>query len=173
MGTRGIPPLTVSIWCSSLGTVFTVLTSIPFVPYCDFDNATWKTWYGVVYAAIFGASIPWTLNTIGAKYARPTLMTLHSTAFPVHAAILSYMLLGQTVHWSIFIGAALILSGVVIVVLAKYRESKQLPDAQKPKVDVNVAQGVLIQPPVELEEAVIEEQISGTDQEPKGDEQTE
>lgn len=139
MSKRGIPPLTVSSWSCLYGLIFTSITAIPFVPNCDFVNATWQAWYAVVYAGTFGASLSWTLNTAASKYTQPTMMAIHQTAMPVWTAILSYILLGEMIPWYAAGGAVLVVAGVVCVAIAKYKDAKNKKIAE---IEANIIEGL-------------------------------
>jgi hypothetical protein len=82
--------------------------------------------YRVVFSATFGASIPWTIGTFACKYLKPTMVVVHSCTLPVWTALLGFVMLGTVISWFTALGALFIVSGVLIVAIAKYKENKQM-----------------------------------------------
>ncbi|KAL0483178.1 hypothetical protein AKO1_014825 [Acrasis kona] len=118
-----VPTLTVSFWCYLYSTIFTTAVASFYWTSINLDTITWEAWYGVVYAATMGASIPWTINAYGTKLLKPTARAVHGAMAPVYTAIFSYLLLGDIIGWYMAVGALVISSGVVCVGLSKSMET--------------------------------------------------
>jgi drug/metabolite transporter (DMT)-like permease len=118
-----VPPISVSTWSCFFSGIFTSAISFFFMSQCDFKGAPWQVWYGLVFAAIFGASIPWTIGTATCKYLKPTMVVIHSCTLPLWTALLGYLLLGSLISWHMAVGALAIVTGVLIVAVAKWQEN--------------------------------------------------
>jgi drug/metabolite transporter (DMT)-like permease len=140
MNKHDVPPITVSAYSCGYSGVLTTLVSLFFFNKCDFAGSTWQVWYGLVFAATFGAAIPWTIGTFTCKYLKPTMVVVHSCTLPLWTAVLSYFLLGTVISVYTGIGAVAIVTGVLIVAVAKWKESnaKPVPIEELTIVDASV-----------------------------------
>ena len=71
-------------------------------------------WAAVLFTAIFGTSLAFLAQNFAQKYTSPTKAVIIFTAEPVFAFIFSFLLLGETLSFEGFAGAALIVSGMLL-----------------------------------------------------------
>jgi drug/metabolite transporter (DMT)-like permease len=141
-----IPPLSVSMWSLFTSSIFTsVCSTVFYSEYSKLAGLSWQVWYGVFYGGIIGACVPWTLGTLASKLVKPTVVVIHGTMLPIWTNILSFILLGEIIPWYAAVGATVIITGVILVAYAKYKENK---DAMAK----SLAEQQLEPEPVELKE---------------------
>lgn len=71
-------------------------------------------WWGVLYVGILSTAIAFYLWVYGFSVMDAGTGSLFFFAQPVVAAILGALLLGETIHWYFYVGAGLILAGMVV-----------------------------------------------------------
>ena len=107
-------------------TIGSVLTT--FVCICDpkLDGEQWKLsenylpWLALLYAAIFATFLNYNLYSWTGTVTSPAIISVYSTAQPVGTAILSYLMIpGTHINYLEYIGAVLVVAGLLCTVLAK------------------------------------------------------
>lgn len=79
------------------------------------QHFTLQLWGFFLYICFFATIIPYALLLKGLKYIKASRASIISTMEPVMAGVLAYLILGETISKSEFLGYALILLGVVAV----------------------------------------------------------
>jgi drug/metabolite transporter (DMT)-like permease len=159
-----MPPLMVTAWMN-FGNMFFTLALVPFFwSQCNFAGADWSAYYGVFYAGVIGASIPWTINNFVTKKLKPIAVTIYACTQTIFVAIFSYLVLDDTIKWYTAVGALVIISGVLVVAYAKYRESLTKQVKEEPIVDVE-APTIVSGPNSPVEEIELDEKLEKLDAE--------
>lgn len=83
-----------------------------------------------------GGSIPFAITTFASKHLGPTAVSIHSTYLPLISALFAYLFMGQTLSYFVIFGAILITIGVLLVVFARWRETKQAAATMAPVVEL-------------------------------------
>jgi hypothetical protein len=134
----------VTAWMN-FGNMFFTLALVPFFwSQCNFAGADWSAYYGVFYAGVIGASIPCTQT--------------------IFVAIFSYLVLDDTIKWYTAVGALVIISGVLVVAYAKYRESLTKQVKEEPIADIE-APTIVSGPNSPVEEIELDEKLEKLDAE--------
>lgn len=125
LGERGMhryAPWTVTFYAF----LFAAVTWNLFQPPLHFVYAGYSAeqWGYMAYIATIGTLIPFGLFFVGVNHIRSTRATISSTAEPISAAFMAYVLLGETLEPLQILGGALVI--VAIVVLQLQRERSDL-----------------------------------------------
>lgn len=76
-------------------------------------------WWGVAYVGVMSTAVAFYLWNKGFSMMNASPASLFFFAQPLVAAVLGALLLGETLHWYFFVGAALILAGLIWSALAR------------------------------------------------------
>jgi len=132
--TSGVPVLTVTFWTFFCGT-FALLIPLPVFAYFKYDSIEelffWRqnsislySWLGLLYAGTFGGAFAFAVTSVSSKRLGPTITVIYGCVLPFFLSILSHFVLHTAINYFIFIGAVIIIAGVLMVSIARYRESK-------------------------------------------------
>jgi drug/metabolite transporter (DMT)-like permease len=149
-----IPPLTVTAWNNVFNMIFTCSIAPFFWSQCNFADSSWDVYYGIIYAGTIGASIPWSLNNFATKKLKPTVVVIYACMQTIFVAIFSYFVLNETMTWTSAVGAIVIISGVVCVAIAKYREIK-LTEENDPEEPVQKITDIELPPKLDGSDTVM------------------
>lgn len=110
---RGAPPMPSISFATGFVTVAAVVTW-PFALTVDPStvNADWTHWAGVVGLGIIPSAIAQALYMLLIARTSATFLSLTGYSIPVMAAVLGFVLFGETQSWHAMLAFALILSGV-------------------------------------------------------------
>lgn len=119
MATLHYSSLTVSVYATASGLVFT--TPVAYLT----EWQSWSpaplpalVWWGVAYVGVISTAVAFYLWVKGFSMMDAGSASLFFFAQPLVAAVLGALLLGETLHWYFFVGAALILAGLVVSAFA-------------------------------------------------------
>lgn len=115
IATEHCSTLTVSVWATFTGLLF----NAPIAWLTErhlFDPAAVPAlaWWGVAYVGVISTAVAFYLWVKGFSMMDASTASLFFFAQPLVAAILGALLLGETLHWYFYLGAALIGAGLVI-----------------------------------------------------------
>lgn len=87
------------------------------LPFLGFAPGTYRgrVWIALLVIAVVGSLLPFGLFVRGLAYLSPTQATVVSTTEPVIAAVVAYLVLGETMAPLQYVGALLVLVAVVLV----------------------------------------------------------
>lgn len=116
MASRHYSALTVTLYATVSGILFTA--PIAYLT----ELRTWSlpgeipalVWWGVAYVGVISTAVAFYLWNKGFSMMDASPASLFFFAQPLVAAVLGALLLGETLHWYFFLGAALILAGLVV-----------------------------------------------------------
>lgn len=133
LGERGMhryAPWTVSFYAF----LFASVTWNIFQPPFDFVHAgyTVAQWGSILYIATVGTLIPFGLFFVGVNHIRSTRATIASTAEPISAALMAYVLLGETLEPLQFLGGVLVIAAIVVLQIQQ-EKSLLAPEAIRSK----------------------------------------
>lgn len=104
----------------SIGTAFTVLLfaalSYSFTSADLYFNGSLLPWLGLAYASTFATVYTYNALSWGGRQLSPSTTTVYSTFQPVGTMILSFLILNDVVTTPEFVGAALVVVGLIITV---------------------------------------------------------
>jgi drug/metabolite transporter (DMT)-like permease len=82
-------------------------------------------WFGVLYAGFVIGATSFTISAFANKYSTPTTAAIYNTAAPLFSIIFAVIFNGKIPTPLALIGVAGITVGVLLVVIARHRESKK------------------------------------------------
>jgi drug/metabolite transporter (DMT)-like permease len=115
MATQHYSSLTVSLWATLTGLLFTA----PVAGFTEFAAVNLQAvptlaWWGVAYVGIVSTAIAFYLWVKGFSLLDAATGSLFFFAQPLVAAVLGALLLGEQLHWYFFTGGALIFAGLAL-----------------------------------------------------------
>jgi len=121
---RGIPPVTVTAWSFGFGWIVSFLAAIYFLPSFDMYSVPLIGYIGVLYSGIAHGVVSFSISTYAARYTSPTVVGIYETLAPVFSMIFAYIFLHETTTWLVLVGGVVIMLGVLVVIIARYREDR-------------------------------------------------
>ncbi|HWI53154.1 MAG TPA: DMT family transporter [Symbiobacteriaceae bacterium] len=110
--------LTVSLYATISGLVFTI--PVAYVSEWrgwSLPALTPVVWWGIAYVGIISTAVAFYLWVLGFSMVDAGTGSLFFFAQPLVAAVLGALVLGESLHWYFFVGAALIFAGVALSAL--------------------------------------------------------
>jgi drug/metabolite transporter (DMT)-like permease len=90
-----------------------------------------RVWLTIAYGVLVGSTLGYIIYSVALKFSSPLFCTAFQPLQPVLSAVLSWVVFGSMPLGSDYIGAVLIISGLVIVLYAKSREMPVYDQSQK------------------------------------------
>ena len=120
LGERGMhrySPWTVSLYAF----VFAAITWNCIFPPLHFLAAGYSVqqWKYMLYIAIFGTLLPFSLFYVGVNHIRSTRASITSTAEPISAGLFAYLLLGEALEPLQMAGGVLVIAAIVVLQVQK------------------------------------------------------
>jgi len=137
---RSIPPITITAWSAFFGWFIALFPSLYFLPSFHVTDVSYMAWIGVLYSGLVHGVISFSISMYAARYTTPTVVGIYETLAPLFSILFTYIFLNETTTWLIAIGAVLIMSGVMIVIAARYREELKSKKKDLPLHDMDTAQ---------------------------------
>ena len=128
---QGVPSMTVTFWSFLFGSIVILVVTGFTIPSFSFRKLDWFVFGGLAYAAIPCGAVSFYFATKAASLTTPTVVGIYSTISPLASIGTGVLILGESTSPYVLIGAGLILVGVILVILARYRESKQNTKEEK------------------------------------------
>ncbi|HWI62058.1 MAG TPA: DMT family transporter [Symbiobacteriaceae bacterium] len=118
LATEKYSSLTVSLYATISGLVFT----LPVAYVSEWQGLSLSglpslVWWGVAYVGVISTAVAFYLWVLGFSMVDAGTGSLFFFAQPLVAAVLGALLLGESLHWYFFVGAALIFAGVALSAL--------------------------------------------------------
>jgi drug/metabolite transporter (DMT)-like permease len=93
-----------------------------------FLRSTWQLWTGIAICAVFATAIAFSLQLWAQQYTSPSHAAIIFTLEPIFAVITSYFLLSERLGLRSFVGAALVLAGILAAELLGPPAAPESPD---------------------------------------------
>ncbi len=107
------------------------LAMLPFIDFAPFSGKAMLACVALAALSTYGA---YSIYYAGLRYLEATRASMAATVEPVAAAILAYVMFGETFAWTGYIGAGLILSAVFVTIIDSARQHrKTLSRVQQPE----------------------------------------
>ncbi|WP_144559628.1 DMT family transporter [Shouchella miscanthi] len=103
-----------------------VLTTLPQLDYTQLTNPT--IWGGLIYLGVISTSLAFLLWNRGLQMLNASSGGVFFFFQPVVGTLLGWLVLGETISMSFWIGSFLILLGVLIVIKERQEEQKDVPN---------------------------------------------
>jgi drug/metabolite transporter (DMT)-like permease len=78
---------------------------------------TWSQWLCILYISVVGTILPFGLYFVGVNYIRSTRASITATLEPICAALMAFLLLGETLEIWQMVGGALVIFSIVLLQL--------------------------------------------------------
>lgn len=91
-------------------------------------------WGYILYIAIVGTLLPFSLFFVGVNYIRSTRASITSTAEPISAGFMAYLFLGETLEPLQILGGALVVAAIVLLQIQKER-IELAPESVRPRLE--------------------------------------
>jgi drug/metabolite transporter, DME family len=91
--------------------------AVALLPGVDFSHKTFSAWMSLIFLAVFSTYGAYYFYYAGLRYLEPTKAAITATLEPVIAAIVAYVWWGEYFNLTGYLGSALILSAVVLMVV--------------------------------------------------------
>lgn len=117
-----VPLTTVTFWSFFLGCLF---LTVPFLYYVLFEfsanilNISIYAWAAVFYSGTVAGALGFLFQNYGSAKLGPTLVAIYNTVRPFTNSVFSYFILKTEINYLIFIGAGIIITGVIITSVAR------------------------------------------------------
>lgn len=137
LGERGMHrygPWTVSFYAF----LFAAVTWNVFEPPLHFISAGYSPtqWGYIIYIAIVGTLLPFGLFFVGVNHIRSTRATITSTAEPVCAGFMAYLLLGEMLEPLQIVGGAFVVAAIVLLQVQK-EQNELTPESVRARHENN------------------------------------
>ncbi len=76
---------------------------------------SWGQWMYMLYIAVFGTIIPFSLFFVGVNHIRSTRATITSTIEPISAGFIAFFFLGETLDMLQILGGGLVITAIVLL----------------------------------------------------------
>lgn len=121
----GVPAVTVTFWSFFFGLGTSFLCALYAFPSFSLRKVDTMSVLGVLYAAIPYGSLQFVITTYASKLSTPTIVSIYSTVSPLVATSVGVVYFKEIPSPLVLVGAALILLGVLFVIGARYKETRQ------------------------------------------------
>ncbi len=91
-------------------------------------------WAYILYIAIVGTLLPFSLFFVGVNHIRSTRASITSTAEPISAGFMAYLFLGETLEPLQLFGGALVIAAIVLLQIQK-EQIELAPEAVRPGLE--------------------------------------
>ncbi len=108
-------PLGAVTWSSLLGCLLLLPAALATGLASDLAQAGPAEWGAVVYLGVFGTGLGFTWYYQGIRSLGPARAGVFINLVPVNAVVMGWLILGESVGWSLLAGAGLVLTGVWLV----------------------------------------------------------
>ncbi len=126
---RSIDPVALSFYqigAASLGLLVVMFLAGEGIP----TRAPWQAWGAVIYLAVVASALAFSLYYWLLQSLAPTTMSFIVYVTPVMALFIDWWILGETPSINVVAGVALILTGILISELQKYRSHLRIQKAR-------------------------------------------
>lgn len=127
---RNLPIFTVTMWCYFYGTIMCGIVSLGFLFKTNDLSYSYLSWLVLVYGGTFAGGFFFLIGSYANSRIAPTIVSTYYTTLPIFAAILEIIFYNRYISGYSVIGCILIVSGVLIVAYAKYKEQKKAQQIQ-------------------------------------------
>lgn len=136
ISTSGLHYGVITAWTIIIGSSGVILVTLPSTLNADNWHISTKGWLVIAYAALFASSLYFGFSYI-LKRIKPTVFSSFVTLQPVLAGLFAYLMLGESFGWHQLIGAALVITGLFVVVtsfdfVAYFKAKSDPPTAAAP-----------------------------------------
>ncbi len=107
-------PLRITTLTLAFGTVLLVPASVPDLARQDWQTVSAMTWLGLAYSFVFALVISYVLWYRSVRKVGNLRTAIYSNLVPVFGTLFGVVLLGDRITTGLWLGAALILSGIVL-----------------------------------------------------------
>jgi len=121
----GIPPLTMTSYSFLVACIIMTIIATPFYgDIRDLALVPWEAWAGVIYSAVLPSAIAYSLSAWALAQLTPSIQAMYICLQPIFSALLGYFIQHIAIEWFHIVGALGIIVGLIIVVIAKARETQ-------------------------------------------------
>lgn len=120
-----IKPLTSTGWNIFLVAILLSPVAAFFVGSVDFGAVTLEGWLALMYTSIFSMGLAYALLSWVARQTSTTVVAVYSAINPVLSPVFGYFYLGERVNFVQIIGMVVTLTGVFLVIRARYVEEQK------------------------------------------------
>lgn len=111
---RQVSPLKVTAWAMSIGALSILVVGLPDLLRQDFSRVGWTSWGGLLYAGLMSNTVGyglyvWVVHRIGS-----TRASMFNNLSPLVTAVGAWLLLGERWNGLQWVGAALVMAGVLL-----------------------------------------------------------
>ncbi len=109
-----LSPLVSVTYSSIIGTVLLFLPAYGEQLPAKIIHFSWQGWFGVWYLSIFGTVLGFLWYYQGIKNIGPMKASIFINFVPISALLLSYLILNESIHFSLLVGAVMVVGGVYL-----------------------------------------------------------
>lgn len=114
--------VTLMKWMFTFGVICSAPLCYRFAAGVDYASLTATEWGSLVYVVLFATFIAYLLLPVGQKRLRPTVVSMYNYVQPLVASFVAVVLGFDTLGWTKALSAALIFSGVWLVVRSRAKQ---------------------------------------------------
>jgi len=122
---RTVRPFTATAWNIAVTSCFLACVGVFFLGSQDWGAIKLEGWGSVIYSSVFSMGVAYLCLSWAANHTSTTVIAVYATLMPVLSPIASYFVLQETVQIGQAIGMVITLSGVFLVIRARYTEEQR------------------------------------------------